>query len=50
VPEVLAEYRFHSTSMLRMITDVQHNKREVVQHLEARHRWLSVADRGPVDG
>ena len=46
VPEVLAEYRFHSTSMLRMITDVQHNKREVVQHLEARHRWLSIADRG----
>ena len=46
VPEVLAEYRFHGTSMLRTITDVQHNKREVVQHLEARHRWLSIADRG----
>jgi glycosyltransferase involved in cell wall biosynthesis/SAM-dependent methyltransferase len=46
VPEVLAEYRFHSTSMLRTITDVQDNKREVVQHLEARHRWLSIADRG----
>ena len=46
VPEVLAEYRFHSTSMLRTITEVQHNKRAVVQHLEARHRWLSIADRG----
>ena len=46
VPEVLAEYRFHSKSMLRTITDVQHNKREVVEHLEARHPWLSIVDRG----
>ena len=46
VPEILAEYRFHEDSMLRTATDVQHNKREVVRQLEARHDWMSIVDRG----
>ena len=32
--------------MLRTATDVQHNKREVVRQLEARHDWMSIVDRG----
>ncbi len=46
LPEILAEYRFHEASMLRTITDVERNKVEVVQQLESRHRWLTIADRG----
>ena len=46
VPEILAEYRFHEDFMLRTATDVQHNKREVVRQLEARHDWMSIVDRG----
>jgi glycosyltransferase involved in cell wall biosynthesis/SAM-dependent methyltransferase len=46
VPEILAEYRFHNASMLRTTTDVRHYKQEVVRQLEARHGWLSIADRG----
>ena len=38
--EVLAEYRFHSGSMLRTTTDLRTNKVKVIEQLEQRHGWL----------
>jgi glycosyltransferase involved in cell wall biosynthesis/SAM-dependent methyltransferase len=42
IPEILADYRFHDSSMLRTATDVPENKRQVVNTLESRHPWLSI--------
>ena len=46
VPEILAEYRLHSTSMLHTQTDVPENKVHVIEQLKARHRWLSIPYNG----
>ena len=46
VPEILADYRVHATSMLRRTTDVAENKRKLVADLRRRHPWVldGVAD------
>ncbi|MGA7799865.1 MAG: glycosyltransferase family 2 protein, partial [Gammaproteobacteria bacterium] len=45
VDEILAEYRFHQTSMLRTVTDLTENKMRLIRGLEARHRWLTISRR-----
>ena len=42
VPEILAEYRMHGSSMLRTTTDIPENKRRLMKALSERHRWLSL--------
>jgi glycosyltransferase involved in cell wall biosynthesis len=42
IPDVLADYRFHGSSMLRTLTEIPANKRQVVKTLESRHPWLSI--------
>jgi GT2 family glycosyltransferase/glycosyltransferase involved in cell wall biosynthesis len=44
--EVLAEYRFHSGSMLRTTTNLPENRLKVIEQLERRHPWLRL----PRDG
>ncbi len=46
VPETLAEYRLHSTSMLHTQTDIPENKVRVIEQLKARHPWLSIPNNG----
>jgi glycosyltransferase involved in cell wall biosynthesis len=46
VPEVLAEYRVHASSMLRSETDLRRNKALLIADIERRHPWLHV-DRDP---
>ncbi len=43
VPEVLAEYRVHKTSMLASSTDKHGNKRELIADMHRRHPWLRIA-------
>jgi len=38
--EPLAEYRVHSKSMLRTVTEVIENKRRLVEDMSARHPWV----------
>ncbi len=45
VPEILAEYRLHDTSMLHTQTDIRENKLRVIEELRARHAWLSIPHR-----
>ena len=45
IPEILAEYRVHDASMLRTLTDLRHNKQQLIQELSHRHSWLSLTDR-----
>jgi len=40
VPEVLAEYRVHGSSMLRSETEVYRNKVRLLEDMERRHPWL----------
>ncbi|WP_428374443.1 glycosyltransferase [Lichenicoccus sp.] len=40
VPEVLAEYRVHGSSMVNAITEQSANKQAMVAFVEARHPWL----------
>ena len=40
VPEVLALYRVHGTSMLRTVTDIEENKRRLIADMRARHPWI----------
>jgi len=42
IPEVLAEYRVHSKSMLRTITDKLDNKKALIQYLEREHPWVRI--------
>lgn len=44
VDEILAEYRVHSSSMLRKCTDEVKNKQRLVAKMEANHPWLSLRD------
>ncbi len=47
VPEVLAEYRVHPSSMVNAITETTTTKRRVVETVEQRHKWLQVTARTP---
>ncbi len=42
VPQILAEYRVHTGSMLRTMTDERANKLRLIGELERRHPWLTV--------
>lgn len=48
--EPAAEYRVHKDSMLRTATDVDANKKLLVQDIERRHRWLSIVRAEPIAG
>jgi GT2 family glycosyltransferase/glycosyltransferase involved in cell wall biosynthesis/uncharacterized protein YbaR (Trm112 family) len=43
-PEVLAEYRVHSSSMMTMQTTVQENYRRLHENFKRRHPWVSLID------
>ena len=45
VPEILAEYRVHPTSMVNAITEQSGNKQEMVRFIEERHPWLRLRNR-----
>ena len=45
VPEILAEYRVHETSMVNAITEQSANKRAMVEFVEQRHPWLRLRTR-----
>jgi hypothetical protein len=47
VPEVLADYRVHESSMINAITETPDNKRAAVELVERRHPWLDVRSRTP---
>ena len=44
VPEVIARYRVHGSSMLRTLTDLPENRRRVAQDLTIRHPWLDLPE------
>jgi glycosyltransferase involved in cell wall biosynthesis len=46
VPEVLAEYRVHKSSMLASSTDKHGNKRQLIADMHRRHPWLRIAGPG----
>lgn len=41
VPEVLARYRVHAQSMLRTVTNIEHNLKDLKADLKSRHPWVS---------
>ncbi len=45
VPEILAEYRVHPTSMVNAITEQSENKQAMVRFIEERHPWLRLRNR-----
>jgi GT2 family glycosyltransferase/glycosyltransferase involved in cell wall biosynthesis len=42
VPETLADYRVHASSMLHTTTDVSEHKRELIEDMNLRHPWLDL--------
>ena len=42
IPEVLAEYRVHNTSMLRTRTDKPNNKKALIKYIEREHPWVGI--------
>ncbi len=40
VPEILAQYRVHASSMLRTVTDVEDNRRRLIATMRERHPWI----------
>jgi hypothetical protein len=46
VPEVLAEYRVHRSSMLFQTTDLRGNKQVLIEFMHRRHPWLRIATPG----
>ncbi len=42
VPEILARYRMHGSSMLRSETDVAENNQRLRAHMKERHHWLEL--------
>lgn len=40
VPEILAQYRRHTSSMTNAVTETPDHKPQIVSLLEARHPWL----------
>jgi glycosyltransferase involved in cell wall biosynthesis/SAM-dependent methyltransferase len=49
VNEILAEYRVHGNSMLRIETEQVRNKIRLLRDMERRHPWLTI-DRKPIWG
>jgi len=45
VPEILADYRVHGTSMVDKLLEVGDVKEKVVAYVEKRHPWLEVVTR-----
>lgn len=45
VPEVLAEYRVHQTSMTNNVTEKMAHKQRVVSLVEARHPWIRLVQK-----
>jgi glycosyltransferase involved in cell wall biosynthesis len=54
LPEVLAEYRVHATSMMKSQTLVDTNYRELHRDFSSRHPWVALVDvetrRYPING
>jgi glycosyltransferase involved in cell wall biosynthesis/SAM-dependent methyltransferase/uncharacterized protein YbaR (Trm112 family) len=54
LPEVLADYRVHQTSMMKRQTIVDTNYRELNRDFASRHPWVALIDtetrRYPIDG
>ena len=48
VPEILADYRVHGTSMVDRLLEVGDVKEKVVAYVERRHPWLDVLVRKAV--
>jgi glycosyltransferase involved in cell wall biosynthesis len=42
VDQVLADYRVHGSSMLRTTTEIERNKRRLIDDMQQRHQWLHV--------
>lgn len=42
VPEAVARYRVHGESMLHSVTDLENNRRQLIDFLHCRHPWLDV--------
>ena len=42
VPDVLADYRVHTRSMLHTMTEVRGHKLDLIADLERRHPWLDI--------
>lgn len=42
VPEILAEYRVHESSMLATVTNLPAKKLAVIEEMERRHSWLRI--------
>jgi len=47
VPQILAEYRVHSASMVRCEMSVPDNKRQLIALMHERHPWISLAESFP---
>jgi hypothetical protein len=45
VPEILAEYHVHQSSMVNAITEQSVNKQAMVEFVEQRHPWLQIIAR-----
>jgi glycosyltransferase involved in cell wall biosynthesis len=42
VPDVLADYRVHTGSMLHTMTEIRGHKLDLIKDLERRHPWLDI--------
>lgn len=49
VPEILAEYRVHHTSMTSSVTEQDAHKHRVVELVESRHSWIKLVQKAPID-
>ncbi|GBR25423.1 glycosyltransferase [Acetobacter orleanensis NRIC 0473] len=49
VPEILAEYRVHRTSMTSNVTEQDAHKQRVVAFVENRHAWIKLVQRAAKD-
>ena len=45
VPEILAEYRVHRTSMTSSVTEQDAHKQRVVELVESRHDWIKLVQK-----
>ncbi|KXV77104.1 glycosyl transferase [Acetobacter cerevisiae] len=49
VPEILAEYRVHRTSMTSSVTEQDAHKQRVVELVESRHGWIKLVQKAAKD-
>lgn len=49
VPEILAEYRVHRTSMTSSVTEQNAHKQRVVELVESRHDWIKLVQKAAKD-